>query len=119
MRETLCPNWQMQPCERYVIAMDRDHVPITKRRLLYTLAAGLLLLGGCIPLPGGHALTRKTVASKEGEGTLVADDGARCSVPPDTFAAVQAGDEHACIWKERGGKPEHTAAPPRVPDPLY
>ncbi len=79
----------------------------------------MLLLGGCIPLPNGQALTRKTVASKEGEATLVADDGARCSVTSDTFAAVQVGDEHDCIWKEHEGKPEHTAAPPRVPDPLY
>ena len=79
------------------------HAPLLRRRLRRTLAGGALLLGGCIPLPGGHALTRKTVAAKEGTATLVADDGARCTVPPRTFTALQAGDEHACVWKEPEG----------------
>jgi hypothetical protein len=73
----------------------------------------LVLLGGCLPLPGGHALTRKIVAGKEGEATLVADDGARCRVPPRTFAAVQPGDEHACLWKETDG----TVRTPPTPGP--
>lgn len=92
---------------------------LTRRQLCRALAAGALLLAGCIPLPGGQALSRKTVASKEGEATLVADGGARCTVSADTFAAVRVGDEHSCIWNEHAGKPEHTAAPPHVPDPLY
>ena len=80
-----------------------EHFPLVWRRLRHTLAAGALLLGGCIPLPGGHALTRKAVAAKEGDATLVAEDGARCTVPPRTFTAVQPGDEHACVWKEAEG----------------
>ena len=78
-------------------------------------AFALLLLGGCLPLPGGHALTRKIVAAKEGEATLVADDGARCKVPPRTFAAVQPGGEHACVWKEADGSPVPTPSAPRPP----
>jgi len=102
--------------------MDRRPIrnaPRTRGRLRCALATSALLFAACIPLPRGQTLSRKTVASKEVESTLVADDGARCSVSADTFASVQVGDEHSCIWKEREGKPEHTAAPPHVPDPLY
>ena len=88
---------------------------LVRRRLRYMLAGGSLLLGSCIPLPGGHALTRKTVAAKEGDATLVADDGARCTVPPRAFTAVQPGDEHACAWKEPEGA--RTPPAPGVPRP--
>jgi hypothetical protein len=67
------------------------------------LAASSLLLGGCIPLPAGYALSRKTVAAKEGDATLVADDGTRCAVPPRTFVQVQPGDDHTCAWNEADG----------------
>ena len=87
------------------------YAPLLRRRLRHVLAGGALLLGGCIPLPGGHALTRKMVATKEGDATLVADDGARCTVPPRTFTAVQPGDEHACVWKE----PEGDVRTPPIP----
>ena len=87
------------------------HAPLVRRRLRHMLAGWALLLGGCIPLPGGHALTRKTVVAKEGDATLVADDGARCTVPPRTFTAVQSGDEHACVWKEPEGGTRTPPAP--------
>jgi hypothetical protein len=88
-----------------------------QRRLL--LAASVLFLAGCIPLPRGHSLTRKTVAAKEGEATLVADDGARCRVPPSTFTAVQPGEEHACVWKEVDSSTRTpTPSAPRAPRQL-
>ena len=93
-----------------------EHARFVRRRLRHVVAGGTLLVGGCIPLPGGHALTRKTVAAKEGDATLVADDGARCTVPPGTFTAVQPGDDHACVWKEpEGGARTPTPSVPRRP----
>ena len=88
-----------------------------KRLLRYTFAGGALLLGGCIPLGHGYALSRKIVAAKEGDKMLIADDGAWCAVLPETFATVQPGDEHDCVWKgpderERQRLP-HPTSPPR------
>ena len=78
---------------------------------------GLLVLGGCVPLPRGHVLERRLVVAKEGEATLVSDDGARCPVDAGTFAKVNVGDEHACVWKhgETGGATAPGVPGARVP----
>jgi hypothetical protein len=86
----------------------------------YSLVVGLLLLGGCIPLGHGYALSRKTVASKSGESMLVADDGAWCAVTSRAFREVQPGDEYSCVWKEPDeAERKRTPRPPTVPPPAY
>jgi hypothetical protein len=69
-------------------------------RALLTTIACALLCSACIPLPGNRSLSRRTVFGKQGENTLVADDGASCRVTADAFARVQIGDDHTCAWKE-------------------
>ena len=44
-------------------------------------------------------LARKTVSSKEGPSTLVADDGSRCTVDAERFEKARAGDDVWCLWR--------------------
>lgn len=64
-----------------------------------TVAAGLALTTGCVPLPGHRYVAKEFVVRKEGENTLVAANGATCHVKGDTYDKVQVGDEHACAWQ--------------------
>jgi hypothetical protein len=64
----------------------------------------------CVPLPGGRELSRKTVWAKEGEATLVADDGARCEVSPARFERTRVGDDAACAWRLGDGAPDKRPA---------
>jgi hypothetical protein len=109
--------------EERILYGGRAHEPFTSpviRIMRYSLVVGLLLLGGCIPLGHGYALSRKTVATKEGESMLVADDGAWCAVTPRAFRDVQPGDEYSCVWKEPDEKPrKRTPPPPTIPPPAY
>lgn len=81
-------------------------LPIPSRQSMLRFRSMLLLFAlaaaACIPLPRGHALSRRTVWSKQGEDTLVAQDGSWCRVTATTFARVRVGDDHTCVWKEVG-----------------
>ncbi len=81
--------------------------------------AAALVLAACIPLPGGHSLSRRQVTGKQGAHTLIADDGATCAVTAPTFEKVQVGDDHTCAWKEaedRSGPALPTGRQPRRPE---
>jgi hypothetical protein len=82
-------------------------------RLLPFAVAGVLACAACVPLPGNRALSRRSVAGKQGEDTLVSFDGASCRVTADAFARVQVGDDHTCAWKEVAADGSGRA----VPDP--
>lgn len=84
------------------------------RRLLPMLAICSLVINACIPLPHGYTVSRKTVATKEGDATLVAVDGTRCTVPSNTFVEVKPGDDHTCAWKDVD---ETGRTPARSPEP--
>jgi hypothetical protein len=73
-------------------ARSRLRTPIILLVVLFAEAA-------CVPLPGGRELSRKTVWGKEGEATLVADDGSRCEVGSRQFERTKLGDEAVCAWK--------------------
>lgn len=75
------------------------------------LALGLLGVGACIPLPGGHMLGSKVVAAKAGSNTLVANDGTRCSVSDEAYEKVRIGDSHTCAWSPRAGEGDRTRPP--------
>jgi hypothetical protein len=105
--------WQHPETHR---ARTVSRTALARRRVTLALAASALLLGGCIPLPGGYVLSRKTVVAKEGDATLVADDGSRCRIPQRSFVEVQTGDEHTCAWNE-GSDAGRT--PGRVPAPAF
>ena len=82
----------------------------------------LALLAACVPLPRGHVLDRRAVRAKEGEATLVSDDGARCKVDPATFARLEVGDEHRCVCtRDDAGRASEPGIPggrvPVVPRP--
>ena len=53
---------------------------------------------GCVPLPGGHEVSRRQVASKRGDDTLVAQDGSYCRVPRGAFEKAEVGRDYTCIW---------------------
>ncbi len=76
---------------------------LMNRKLIAVTLAGALtleLLTACVPLPGRRNLSRRVVAGKVGDAVLVADDGATCAVPQNTFKRVQVGDTRTCIWQE-------------------
>jgi hypothetical protein len=70
---------------------------------LVIVTTGALAAAGCVPLPGSRALAPKEVAAKEGEATLVADDGSRCTVPPREFERAEVGEDAWCVWKDAEG----------------
>jgi hypothetical protein len=77
----------------------------------------LILLGGCLPLPGGRELSRRQVWAKEGETTLVDRDGARCQVAADRFERTRIGDRAVCAWQDRNVFRAEVPAPRRgLPD---
>ena len=63
------------------------------------LGAFAAVVSGCVPLPGHRQLSRRFVAQKAAENTLVSDDGASCEVAADRFAAGAVGDRYACAWQ--------------------
>ncbi len=89
--------------------------------------AGAVLVSACIPLPGNRSLSRRTVAGKQGENTLVSTDGSSCRVTASAFERAQIGDDHTCAWKEveadgsgralPDGRPERTRLPGRPGKP--
>ncbi len=89
------------------------HQPRRTLLAVSTAAALVSTTAACVPLPGGHSLTRRTVYGKQGENVLVADDGSTCRVRGDTYERVQPGDEHTCAWKDA----DDQATPRAVPDP--
>lgn len=98
--------------------MVRRHAVSVRAGTLFVV----LLAAACVPLPGGRSLARRTIAAKEGDATLVADDGSRCTVPADAFARVGVGEEYACVWKETDvgaprGTPRTGPREPRRPGP--
>ena len=88
-------------------------------RALHLTLACVVLASACVPLPGNRSISRRMVVGKQGEDTLVADDGAWCRVTAPAFARVQVGDEHTCAWKEADdgapavpdGRPRRTRLP--------
>lgn len=86
---------------------------------LLTRAPLLLAAAACVPLPAGRELSRRTVAGKGGETTLVAADGARCEVPPARFERTQVGDDVACVWRleSAAAGPQLGERMPRGPRP--
>lgn len=84
-------------------------------------AVAVVLAAGCVPLPGGHSLTRRVVAGKQPENTLVAQDGSTCRVRGDEYDRAQVGDERRCAWKDVGvdgsgrGTPSPRPEPRRLP----
>lgn len=83
----------------------------------YGFALAALLAAGCVPLPGGRNFTRRTVAQKLGENTLVAVDGSECRVKGDTYEKVQVGDAHACVWQDPRSDSVRVAQPGPARDP--
>ncbi|GJG87983.1 hypothetical protein tb265_31640 [Gemmatimonadetes bacterium T265] len=85
----------------------------TDRRWFPALAAAALVLGtGCVPLPRYGYVGKAFVARKEGEKTLVADDGSTCRVKGDVFDKVQVGDNHTCAWRSPSdARPNADATP--------
>jgi hypothetical protein len=71
----------------------------SRSRTTAVLLVALLGAAACVPLPGGRELSRKTVWGKEGDATLVADDGSRCEVGSRQFERTTVGDEAVCAWK--------------------
>jgi hypothetical protein len=54
--------------------------------------------GEAKPAQQGTSLGRKTVASKEPPGTLIAADGSSCIVPEKQFAETVVGTSATCLW---------------------
>lgn len=79
----------------------------------------VLLVGlvACVPLPGNHSLSRRTVTGKQGENTLVAQDGSACRVTAAAYERVQIGDDHTCAWKEVEANGTGRAIPDTRPSP--
>ena len=80
-------------------------------RLPPTALAVAFLCSACVPLPGNRELSRRAVAGKQGEDTLVSFDGASCRVTADAFARVQVGDDHTCAWQQVAGDGSGRAVP--------
>lgn len=75
------------------------------------VALGLLGIGACLPLPGGHVLGSKVVAAKAGSNTLVANDGTRCSVSDAAYEKARIGDAHTCAWSRQAGEGDRMRPP--------
>ncbi len=54
---------------------------------------------------------RRRVSAKEAPETLVAVDGARCTVDSEKFERTKSGDSVWCMWKGTGAAQDSTRPP--------
>ncbi|MEO7996928.1 MAG: hypothetical protein ABI852_05760 [Gemmatimonadaceae bacterium] len=58
-----------------------------------------VLASACIPLSNGRVYRTLRIAGKPSANTLMADDSSICGVSSATFARVQVGEQHRCVWE--------------------